>query len=81
MSTLRTILLTGTILVLGMPSFAEDAHHPTAGQASEERAQTLVPAARSSAMMPYGMMSGDMMGAMMGMMGGGQGPMGMMAVG
>ncbi|THK36217.1 hypothetical protein EHS39_20310 [Ensifer sp. MPMI2T] len=78
MATLRTILLTSSMLVLGTPSFAEDAHHPEATP-GQQTAQPQIPA-NPSATMPNGMMSGDMMGGMMGMMGG-QGPMGMMAAG
>ncbi|NRP74809.1 hypothetical protein ILFOPFJJ_05731 [Ensifer psoraleae] len=79
MATLRTMLLTSALVLVGMPAFAEDAHHPqaTAGQGSGD-AQIQAPAASSSAVTPYGMMSGDMMS---GMMGGGRDPMGMMAAG
>ncbi|MFQ6185837.1 Spy/CpxP family protein refolding chaperone [Sinorhizobium meliloti] len=81
MGTLRTFLLATSLLMLGTPGFAEDAHHPeaAAGQASEKAAQQQLPAANPSATMPSGMMCGDMMGGMMRMMTGGQNPMGMMA--
>lgn len=81
MGTLRTFLLTTSLLMLGTPGFAEDAHHPeaAAGQASEKAAQQQPPAANPSATMPSGTMCGDMMGGMMRMMTGGQNPMGMMA--
>ncbi|OAP35074.1 hypothetical protein AU381_25210 [Sinorhizobium glycinis] len=81
MGTLRTFLLATSLLMLGTPGLAEDAHHPeaAAGQASEKAAQQQLPAANPSATMPSGMMCGDMMGGMMRMMTGGQNPMGMMA--
>lgn len=80
MATLRTILLASTMLMLGTPGFAEDAHHPdaTGGQTSEEAVQPAAPAANSVAAMSGGMMCGDMMAGMMRMMAGGQNPMGMM---
>ncbi|MCA1451511.1 hypothetical protein I6F26_34610, partial [Ensifer sp. IC3342] len=83
MAKLRTILLTSSMLLLGTPGFAEDAHHPeaTAGQTSGQIVEPQISATDPSDMMPYGMMSGDMMGGMMGMMGGRQSPMGMMAAG
>ncbi|MCA1370372.1 Spy/CpxP family protein refolding chaperone [Bradyrhizobium sp. BRP14] len=84
MATLRTILLASSMLMLGTPGFAEDAHHPeaTGGQTSEEAVQPAAPAANSVAAMPGGgMMCGDMMAGMMRMMAGGQGAMGMMAAG
>ncbi|RVK16374.1 hypothetical protein CN165_19085 [Sinorhizobium medicae] len=82
MAKLQTIFLASTMLLLGTPGFADDAHHPeaAAGQASAQTAQRQVPAANPSPMMPCGMMSGEMMG-MMGVMAGGQAPMGMTAAG
>ncbi|WP_018237640.1 Spy/CpxP family protein refolding chaperone [Ensifer sp. BR816] len=79
MTTLRTFLLVSTLLMLGVPGFAEDAHHPEATtQASEATAQRQMPAANPTAAMPSGMMCGDMMSGMMRMMTGGQDTMGMM---
>ncbi|MCA1409247.1 Spy/CpxP family protein refolding chaperone [Ensifer sp. IC3342] len=80
MATLRTILLASTMLMLGTPGFAEDAHHPeaTGGQISEKAVQPAVPAANPVAAMPGGIMCGDMMAGMMRMMAGGQNPMSMM---
>lgn len=77
MTTLRTILLAGTVLMLSTPVFAEDAHHPetSAEQTSEQMAQPSDSAADPSSMMSCGMMSGDMMGNMMRMMAGGPGRM------
>ncbi|MBP1871912.1 hypothetical protein J2Z19_001624 [Ensifer adhaerens] len=77
MTTLRTILLAGTVLMLSTPVFAEDAHHPetTVEQASEQAAQPSDSAADPNSMMSCGMMSGDMMGNMMRMMAGGPGEM------
>ena len=75
MTTLRTILLAGTVLSLSTPVFAEDAHHPEtpAEQTSEQMAQPSDSGADPSSMMSCGMMSGDMMGNMMRMMAGGPG--------
>ncbi|MDX0524809.1 Spy/CpxP family protein refolding chaperone [Sinorhizobium medicae] len=77
MTTLRTILLAGTVLMLSTPAFAEDAHHPetSVGQTSEQMAQPPDSGADPSSMMSCGMMSGDMMGDMMRMMAGGPGRM------
>jgi len=77
MTTLRTILLAGTVLSLSTPVFAEDAHHPEtpAEQTSEQMAQPSDSGADPSSMMSCGMMSGDMMGNMMRMMAGGPGGM------
>jgi len=80
MSILRKILLASTLVVLGTPGFAEDAHHPetTGGQTSEDSVQPVAPAANPLAAMPGGMMCGDMMAGMMRMMAAGQNPIGMM---
>ncbi len=77
MTTLRTILLAGTVLMLSTPVFAEDAHHPETSveQTTEQAAQPSNSAAEPSSMMSCGMMSGDMMGNMMRMMAGGPGRM------
>lgn len=73
MATLRTILLASTMLMLGTPGFAEDAHHPeaTGGQTGAEAVEPAAPAANAVAAMPGGMMCRDMMGGMMQMMAGG----------
>lgn len=77
MTTLRTFLLAGTVLMLSTPVYGEDAHHPetSAEQTSEQMAQPSDSAADPGSMMSCGMMSGDMMGNVMRMMAGGPGRM------
>ena len=77
MTTMRTILLAGTVLMLSTPVYAEEAHHPETSveQSSEQMARSSDSAADQSSMMSCGMMSGDVMGNMMRMMAGGPGRM------
>jgi hypothetical protein len=76
MTTLRNIVI-GILLMISVPSFAEDTHHPAetapatppAAEMPGEQQGAMGPGMMSDGMMSGGMMSGGMMSNMMPMMG------------